>query len=78
MEISDEDEEGANSLSFNDTIQLCDIADIFELCKNQCNIRYSSVLIYLILRRFNISYEETHPSELSCKQDLGYRNVSRS
>ena len=60
MEISDEDEEGANSLSFNDTIQLCDIADIFELCKNQCNIRYLSVLIYLILRRFNISYEETH------------------
>ena len=60
MEISDEDEEGANSLSFTDTIQLCDTADIFELCKNQCNIRYLSVLIYLILRRFNISYEETH------------------
>ena len=45
MEISDEDEEGANSLSFNDTIQLCDIADIFELCTNQCHIRYLSVLI---------------------------------
>ena len=58
MEISDEDEEGSNSLSFNDTIQFYDIADIFELCKNQCNIRYLSVLIYLILRRFNISYEE--------------------
>ena len=32
---SDEDEEGANSLSFNDASQLCDIADIFELCKNE-------------------------------------------
>ena len=60
MDISDEDEEGANSLSLNDTIQLCDIADIFKLCESQCNIRYLSVLIYLILRRFNISYEETH------------------
>ena len=35
MDISDEDEEGANSLSFNDTIQLCDIADIFEHCINE-------------------------------------------
>ena len=35
MDISDEGEEGANSFSFNDTIQLCDIADIFELCKNE-------------------------------------------
>ncbi len=60
MDISDEDEEGANYFNFKDTIQLCDIADIFELCKNQCGIRYLSVLIYLILRRFNISYQETH------------------
>ena len=35
MDISDEDEEGANSSSFNDTSQLCDLADIFELCKNE-------------------------------------------
>jgi hypothetical protein len=35
MDISDEDEEGAKHLNFKDTIQLCDIADIFELCKNQ-------------------------------------------
>ncbi|CAF4598826.1 unnamed protein product, partial [Rotaria socialis] len=59
METSDEDE-ADTKLNFRDTIQICDIADMFEFCKNQCNIRYLSVLIYLILRRFNISYEETH------------------
>ncbi|CAF4724977.1 unnamed protein product, partial [Rotaria sp. Silwood2] len=59
MDISDEDEGGVNHLNFNDRIKLCDIADIFELCKNQCNIRYLSVFIYLTLRRFNISYQET-------------------
>lgn len=60
MDISDEDDGGANYLNFKDTIQLCDIADIFELCKNQCNIRYLTVLVYLILRRFNISFQETN------------------
>ena len=56
MDINNEAEEDANSLNFNNTIQLCDIVDIFELCKNQCNTRYLSIFIYLILHRFNISY----------------------
>ena len=68
--IRDEDEEGANSLNFKDTIQLCDIVDLFELCKNQCNLRYLSVLIYLILLHFNISYQETH-NLTNCLQKKG-------
>ncbi|CAF4609996.1 unnamed protein product, partial [Rotaria sp. Silwood2] len=34
--------------------------DVFEFCKNQCNVRYLSVLIYLTLRYFDISYKTTH------------------
>ncbi|CAF3523972.1 unnamed protein product [Rotaria sp. Silwood2] len=59
MESTDEDETAAN-FNLKDMIQISDIADLFEFCKKDCNIRYLSVLFYLTLRRFNISYEETH------------------
>lgn len=58
MDIGEEDER-LNHSNFKDKIQLYDIGDLFELCKNQCNIRYLSALIYLILRHFNISFQET-------------------
>ena len=58
MNTSDEDE-GLSQLNFQDMLQLYSIGDLFELCKDQCNIRYLSALIYLILRRFDISFEDT-------------------
>ncbi|CAF4434152.1 unnamed protein product, partial [Didymodactylos carnosus] len=60
MEISDEDDTEANDLDFKDKIQTSDIGDLFQLCNNQCNTRYLSVLLYLTLRRFNLSYRDTH------------------
>ncbi|CAF3814227.1 unnamed protein product, partial [Rotaria sp. Silwood1] len=60
MESSDEDETATIFFNLKDMIQISDIADLFEFCKKECNIRCLSVLLYLILRRFNISYEETH------------------
>ena len=45
---------------FRDMIQIYDIADIFEFCKDQYNIRYLSVLMYLTLRHLNISYQESY------------------
>ena len=46
MDTSDKDEEGANSLNFKNAIQLCDIADIFKLCKKKYNTKYFSVFIW--------------------------------
>ena len=57
MDIDDEIEVNEN-YDFRDMIQIHDIADIFEFCKDQCNIRYLSVLIYLTLRHLNISCQE--------------------
>ena len=52
MDIDDEIEADEN-YDFTDMIQIHDIADIFELCKDQWNIRYLRVLMYLILRHLN-------------------------
>ncbi len=60
MEISDADESDTNYSNFKDKIQISDVADLFEYCKNDCNIRYLSVLLYLTLRYFDISYKTAH------------------
>ena len=58
MDIDDKIEADENCI-FGDMIQIYDIADIVEVCKDQCNIRYLNVLVYLTLRHLNISYHET-------------------
>ena len=40
------DEEPSN---FNNKIATDDIADLFELCKTQCPLKYLSVLLYMSL-----------------------------
>ena len=57
MGIDDEIEADEN-YDFRDMIQIHHITDIFELCKDQYNIRYLSVFIYLTPRHLNISYQE--------------------
>ena len=39
MDIDDEIEADENDI-FKDIIQIYDIADIFEFCKDQCNKKY--------------------------------------
>ena len=58
MDMNDGIEADENYI-FRDMIQIYDIADIFEFCKDQYNRRYLNVLTYLTLLRFNISYQET-------------------
>ena len=53
-----EEELDTTYLNFKDMIGICDLADLFELCEGECNVRYLSVLIYMILRYFNISYRD--------------------
>ena len=53
MNIDDEIEADENYI-FRDMIQIYDIADTFEFCKDQCNTRYLSVLMYLTLRHLKL------------------------
>ena len=62
MDIDDEIEADEN-YDFRDMIQIHDIVDIFELCKDQCHIRYLSVSIYLTLRHLNISSRNMYISQ---------------
>jgi hypothetical protein len=39
----------------NETIELSDIADLFEMCKNECPLRHLSVLICMILKHFKVN-----------------------
>ena len=59
MDMDDEIEADENYI-FRDMIQIYNIADIFEICKDQCNTRYSRVLKYLTLYYLNISYQEIY------------------
>ncbi|CAF4218118.1 unnamed protein product, partial [Adineta steineri] len=52
-------EDSANiSSTFNDKVTLNDISDIFELCKNKYNYKFLSVLLYMSLRHFNITWRD--------------------
>ena len=44
MSIDDEIEADENYI-FRDMIQIYGIPDVFEFCKDQCNIRYLSVVM---------------------------------
>ncbi|CAF4606386.1 unnamed protein product [Rotaria sp. Silwood2] len=61
---SDEEEMRLNddltdtSLNFNDKVTLNDISDIFELCQNKCNLKFISVLLYMTLRHFDITWRD--------------------
>ena len=46
------------SQNFNDKVTLDDISDTFELCKNNYNYKFINVLLYMSLRRFNITWKE--------------------
>jgi hypothetical protein len=53
MESNDfDDEEPSN---FNEKITIGDFADLFELCRTQCPLKYLSVLVYMSLKRFGVS-----------------------
>ena len=44
--------------NFCDKVTLDDISNTFELCKNNYHYKFMSVLLYMSLRRFNISWRE--------------------
>ena len=43
--------------SFNESFSLADIGDLAEMCKEICGIKYTSVLLYSVLRSFNVKWE---------------------
>ena len=43
--------------SFNERFSLADIGDLAEMCKEICVIKYTSVLLYSVLRSFNVRWE---------------------
>lgn len=61
---SDSDDEemkiaaGANdtSMNFKDRATLADISDMFELCTKKSNVKFISVLLYMALRHFGITW----------------------
>ncbi|CAF1419810.1 unnamed protein product [Rotaria sordida] len=61
---SDEEEMKINEdssdtlMKFKDKVTLHEISDIFELCKNKCNSKFISVLIYMTLRYFDITWRD--------------------
>ncbi len=56
MEIDDfNDEEPSN---FKDKFTIGNIADLFELCRAQCPLKYLSVLLYMSLKRFGVTWKD--------------------
>ena len=43
--------------SFNEKLSLADISDLAEICKESCGVKYINVLLYLVLRNFNVKWE---------------------
>ena len=43
--------------SFNEKLSLADIGDLADMCIERCGIKYVSVLLYLALCYFNVSWE---------------------
>ncbi|CAF2138799.1 unnamed protein product [Rotaria magnacalcarata] len=46
------------SKNYNDQVTLNDISDIFELCKNNSSYKFISVLLYMSLRHFKITWRD--------------------
>jgi hypothetical protein len=56
METDDfNDEEPSN---FKEKFTIGDIADLFELCRAQCSLKYLSVLLYMSLKRFGVTWND--------------------
>lgn len=56
MEIDEYSDEEASS--FKDKFTIGNIADLFELCRAQCPLKYLSVLLYMSLKRFGITWKD--------------------
>ena len=61
---SDEEEMRMNEDPFdmsktsNDQVTLNDISNVFEICKNNCSYKFISVLLYMSLRHFKITWRD--------------------
>ncbi|CAF1438458.1 unnamed protein product [Rotaria sordida] len=53
MDTSDDD-----GINWTDHFVINDIGDLFEMCKEQCNSRKLSVLLYMTLMHFNIRWRD--------------------
>jgi hypothetical protein len=42
--------------NFKERIIDDNVSDLFELCKSKCPVKYLSVLLYMTLRNFNVSW----------------------
>ena len=63
-EVSEEDamefeqHEESESLYYGEKITLNEISDLFELCKSECPLKYISVLLYMSLRHFGVTWQD--------------------
>lgn len=47
------------SRQFQQEITNTNLAELFELCKSKCPIKYLSVLLYMTLRKFSVSWRHS-------------------
>ena len=59
---SSEDEEFINpkedSVDYTEKEMIFEISDIFSLCKERCNPRFLSTMVYMILKHFKVSFRD--------------------
>jgi hypothetical protein len=60
QQSSSEDEDFVDtkddSINFTEKDMLFEISDVYSLCKEQCNPRFLSTMVYMILKHFDISF----------------------
>ncbi|CAF1532634.1 unnamed protein product, partial [Adineta steineri] len=56
--ISSEEASDMKINDYSEKFTIGDISDLFELCKAQCPPKYLSVLLYMSLRHFNITWHD--------------------
>lgn len=47
-----------HQIIYNEKIAVGDIADLFELCRAQCPLKYLSVLLYMSLKRVGVNWKD--------------------
>ncbi|CAF0920096.1 unnamed protein product [Didymodactylos carnosus] len=69
QESSSEDENFTDtkedSINFTEKNMLFEISDVFSSCKEECNPRFLSTMIYMILTHFDISFRDADAFLLS-------------
>lgn len=55
MQLEDEETE-VQPKSFTQRFTMNDMADLFELCKAKCPVRYLSTMVYMTMRSFGVSW----------------------